>query len=230
MQTPPAKKPGRELPTVERLLDTAERLFGEHGFDGVGMRALAQEAGVNLGAATYHFGSKERLYTATFLRRFRAMDAERQRQLQSARAAAKGRPIPVIKIVDCMLRPLFMIGLEHPCFHTLALRNLFFPPPFIHAALHKELESNHEIFLQELCRSLKPLSQDDIRLREMFCMGTLLAFSMHMNKLHKARNPTLIETILKELIQFATLGLQGQPITGPAVCALPPDLLKPPQP
>ena len=194
------------------------------------MRALAQEAGVNLGAATYHFGSKERLYTATFLRRFRAMDTERLHQLQSARAAAKGRPIPVIKIVDCMLRPLFTIGLKHPCFHTLALRNLFFPPPFIHFALHKELESNHEVFLQELYRSLKPLSHDVIRLREMFCMGTMLAFSMHMNKLQQTQDPTLIETILKELVQFVTLGLQGRPIKGSASCALPPDLLRPPQP
>jgi AcrR family transcriptional regulator len=30
--------------TVTRLLDTAERLFGELGYDGVGMRMLADEA------------------------------------------------------------------------------------------------------------------------------------------------------------------------------------------
>jgi hypothetical protein len=39
--------------TTERLLDAAERLFAEHGYDGVGMRALAEEAGVNLGAALH---------------------------------------------------------------------------------------------------------------------------------------------------------------------------------
>ena len=47
---------------MDRLLDVAEKLFAEHGFDGVGMRQLADEAKVNLGAATYHFGSKEDLY------------------------------------------------------------------------------------------------------------------------------------------------------------------------
>jgi len=31
--------------TAQRLLDAAERLFGEHGYNGVGMRALAQAAG-----------------------------------------------------------------------------------------------------------------------------------------------------------------------------------------
>jgi AcrR family transcriptional regulator len=55
-----------------RLLDSAERLFGEHGYNGVGMRALAERAQVNLAATTYHFGSKKALYVETFLRRFRA--------------------------------------------------------------------------------------------------------------------------------------------------------------
>ena len=45
--------PGRKhnsAGTAQRLLDSAERLFGEHGYNGVGMRALAQHAKVNLAA------------------------------------------------------------------------------------------------------------------------------------------------------------------------------------
>jgi AcrR family transcriptional regulator len=56
------------------LLDTAERLFDEHGYD-AGMRALAEEAKVNLGTAIYHYSSEEALCIKTFMRRFRPANA-----------------------------------------------------------------------------------------------------------------------------------------------------------
>jgi AcrR family transcriptional regulator len=175
------------------------------------MRALAAEAGVNLGAATYHFGSKEALYSETFLRRFRSSNAERLRLLREAEAEAKGRPLTVEKIVDCMMRPPFMLGLEHPDFHTLAMRNLFVPPPFIFGALHEEMEPNHRVFIEALRRALPDTPPDLVQLREMFSMGALLAFSMHMNRLHQPRHSKLSKSILKELVRFVAAGLQSVP-------------------
>jgi len=52
--------------TRELLLFTGGRLFSEHGYDGVSTRAIAEEAGVNLGSIHYHFGSKEKLYIEAF--------------------------------------------------------------------------------------------------------------------------------------------------------------------
>lgn len=47
-----------------RLLDAAVRCFAEKGLDGVGIREIAQRAGVNSAAVSYHFGGKEALYLA----------------------------------------------------------------------------------------------------------------------------------------------------------------------
>src|SRR5208282_4548196 len=134
------KPAANERETVTRLLDAAERLFGEAGFDGVGMRALAREAKVNLGAATYHFGSKEKLYSEMFLRRFRPMNAERLRLLREAEARAKGRRLAVETIVECMVRPPYLLGLQHPEFNAMVARSLFFPPAFLENALREEFE------------------------------------------------------------------------------------------
>ncbi|HEX2216795.1 MAG TPA: TetR/AcrR family transcriptional regulator [Xanthobacteraceae bacterium] len=44
--------------TRARILQTAEALFAEHGFDAVSMRDITTTARVNLASVNYHFGSK----------------------------------------------------------------------------------------------------------------------------------------------------------------------------
>ncbi len=56
--------------TRERILDQAERLFADKGFDGVTVRQITTAAGTNLAAVNYHFGSKQKLYLAVFAERW----------------------------------------------------------------------------------------------------------------------------------------------------------------
>jgi len=197
--------------TVTRLLDAAERLFGEHGYDGVGMRMLADEAKTNLGAATYYYGSKEALYLETFMRRFRPTEAARLRMLSEAEAEAGENPVTVEKIVECMIRPPFESGLEHPAFQQFLARNLFMPPPFLHAAIHKEIEPSIAAFIAALSRSLPDVPVDLLHLRSMFSMGALLMFSMQAGKMPAIRNAKFQETLLRELVRFISTGLQSKP-------------------
>ena len=48
--------------TPDALLAAARKLFPRKGFNGTSVRAITTEAGANLGAITYHFGSKRALY------------------------------------------------------------------------------------------------------------------------------------------------------------------------
>jgi TetR/AcrR family transcriptional regulator, regulator of cefoperazone and chloramphenicol sensitivity len=57
-----------EETTRSRLLDAAEDLFAERGYDAVGIREIADRAGVNLSGIKYHFGSKRGLYLETIRR------------------------------------------------------------------------------------------------------------------------------------------------------------------
>ena len=50
--------------TRARLIEVGSRLFAQKGYDGVSMRTLAAEAGVNLATVGYHFGGKPGLYRA----------------------------------------------------------------------------------------------------------------------------------------------------------------------
>ncbi|HEY8468474.1 MAG TPA: TetR/AcrR family transcriptional regulator [Longimicrobiales bacterium] len=48
--------------TREALIAAGRELFALHGYDGASVRAITARAGANLGAITYHFGSKRALY------------------------------------------------------------------------------------------------------------------------------------------------------------------------
>jgi AcrR family transcriptional regulator len=48
--------------TANDLLRHARALFASHGYDGTSVREITAAAGANLGAITYHFGSKRELY------------------------------------------------------------------------------------------------------------------------------------------------------------------------
>ena len=69
----------REAPvaTKDRILDAAESLFMEHGFEATSLRSITAAAGVNLAAVNYHFGSKEELFQAVLTRRLDPMNQER---------------------------------------------------------------------------------------------------------------------------------------------------------
>ncbi len=62
-----------DIPVQGRLLDVAEELFGEHGFEGTGVREIAAEAGCNIAAINYYFGGKDKLYTEVWRRNLRDM-------------------------------------------------------------------------------------------------------------------------------------------------------------
>ncbi|MEK8169582.1 helix-turn-helix domain-containing protein [Streptomyces sp. M19] len=68
--------------TPEMLLNTAERLFAEHGIGAVSNRRVAEEAGAaNNYAVGYHFGTKTELILAITRRYVLAMDRIRERML-----------------------------------------------------------------------------------------------------------------------------------------------------
>ena len=67
----------KDIPTKERILDAAEKLFVDNGFSATSLRAIIKEADVNTAAVHYHFGSKEGLVEAVFARRMGDLNRER---------------------------------------------------------------------------------------------------------------------------------------------------------
>ncbi len=83
--------------TRSAILAAAERLYADRGFGDVTLRDIVAEAGVNLAAVNYHFGSKDELIAELFVTRSIATNRERLRELKAAEEQGGGRaPIEVI--------------------------------------------------------------------------------------------------------------------------------------
>src|SRR3954469_12266149 len=98
-----AVKPPHETRT--RILDAAEELFMQHGFEGTSMRVLTAKAGVNLAAVNYHFGSKDALIEALFRRKLDPMNTARVAELDRLEAEAGARPLSPEAIIRAFVGP-----------------------------------------------------------------------------------------------------------------------------
>ena len=79
-----------KLPVVDRLIDAAESLFGEHGIDGVSLRQISNAAGTgNNYAVQYHFDDLLGLIRAITRQRMPEIEAHRARLLMQAKEAGK---------------------------------------------------------------------------------------------------------------------------------------------
>ncbi|HQG39237.1 MAG TPA: helix-turn-helix domain-containing protein, partial [Chitinophagales bacterium] len=58
----------------EFILDAAERLFAEQGFEAVSVREISKAADINIAMVSYYFGSKEKLYEEVIQRKIMLSD------------------------------------------------------------------------------------------------------------------------------------------------------------
>jgi AcrR family transcriptional regulator len=103
----------------QTIIDAAERLFADLGYEAVSMERIGRAAGLSRGAPGYFFGSKVALYRVVLQRMFEAtelMVAETNRQLASVPEGDLDGALEVV--VENLLEFLY----ERPTFLTLVQR------------------------------------------------------------------------------------------------------------
>lgn len=81
---PRKKQSERSAETSRKILDASQKLFAQKGYEGVSMREIAAEGGVNLASIVYYFDSKDGLYEAVVTRYAAAINKARRDALIEA--------------------------------------------------------------------------------------------------------------------------------------------------
>jgi AcrR family transcriptional regulator len=161
----------------DRILDAAERVFAEHGYEAAAMRQLTQRAKVNLAAVNYHFGGKQALYTAMVSQRLRALNETRLASLERAEQEAGSQPVPVARVIELLVRPVFELSADgtHGGAQIIRIlgRSLAEPLPFMDAVLAAEFQPTMARFSQAVRRSMPQLSPEDFLWRLSFVIGAM---------------------------------------------------------
>ncbi len=96
--------------TRERVLDAAERCFGDGSFEEVSIRQIAAEAGVTLGVVGFHAGSKLDLFRTVLERRVETLNHARRKRLAALLDAS---PKPALReLCDAYIAPYLEVAAQ----------------------------------------------------------------------------------------------------------------------
>lgn len=97
-----------------QIIEIAERLFSESGFNGTSVRDIADEAGINVAMISYYFGSKEKLMEALFELRVGSV-------ILRVESLIKDESLSPIEKVNMLIDEHIDRVLQKQCFHKVMM-------------------------------------------------------------------------------------------------------------
>ena len=201
--------------TRERLLSAAEALFADKGYHAVSMRDIARHAKVNLAAAGYHFGSKEKLFVEALVRRVRPLNERRLATLTALENRKRAPALP--EVLDAFARALIEEALSDPetgrRLNRLLSRAFAESDEIARMIFHEELLHVALRFVHAIRQACPKLTADQAGL------GLALYAGCMIHMLHWSVNPPFpelkgsnadrdLETLMKTLVNFGAAGFR----------------------
>ncbi|MHC4727610.1 MAG: TetR family transcriptional regulator [Planctomycetota bacterium] len=193
----------------DRLLDSAEELFCEHGFDGASIRDIAASANCNIASVNYYFGGKENLYVEMFRRHVSKLIGEQITNIQNVMKTEH-------PTVDQLIRTLVTLALKS-LNNNGGKRSLI--KMMVREMLHPHLKTDvvfdeviSKFFIElhkaimKLCPELEP---EDGMLCIYFLDGIILHALLFM-EFYCEHCPNLkVDDLIEHIVRFSTAGIRA---------------------
>ncbi len=162
--------------TKSRILDAAEALFIDCGYEAMSLRQITSRAEVNLAAVNYHFGSKESLIHAMLSRRLDRLNQERVKLLERF-GRMLGERLTCEHVLGAMFIPALRLSRDPrvggKAFLRLLGRAYTDPSAFIRDFLSAHYASVAVRFFDAFQRALPHLPREELGWRLHFAIGAL---------------------------------------------------------
>lgn len=201
--------------TKDLILDAAEALFADHGFAGTSMRMITAEAGVNLAAINYHFGSKENLLRAVLDGIVRPVNQERLDRLDLAIARSGDAGPTVEAILEAFIAP------DLESIHDLGERGVIIarflgrtstePASFVQQLVREQFSELGSAFHQALARALPSVPDQEVwwRLTAVIAVITSMLSWRPGEDARALLDPDDIEGTTRRFVAFAAAGMRA---------------------
>jgi AcrR family transcriptional regulator len=222
--TAAAPPPDRRL----AILLAAEKLFATHGFHGVSIRDIAQEAGVPLALVGYYYGAKHELYHAIFQSWQGSIDQRRER-LRAAIAAAEGADV-LEQVLDAFIAPVVALHADPAgrWYARMAARDLAAPTPESDRAAREFFDPMAHHFIDAVQALYPRRTRGEAAWCYQFMLGAMLHFlsDVRVERLSRGQNKAADPARKDTLLAFVAAGFRAVLQSGLPATAQP----KPPAP
>lgn len=204
--------------TKDHLIDIAEALFAERGFEAVSLRDITGKAKVNVASVNYYFGSKNGLIQAVVLQHFVPINSERMRLLEDLQHESEDGRLELERVLLAFFRPVFdrysgqdlgKMNFMRLIGRCLLQSQSHLPPWFV-----ENFQEMVEQFIRALHQSLPHLSREQIFWRFHFAIGGLMHSLMYGNYLDQLSQGLCqaedLGQTLEELVAFTAAGMRQQ--------------------
>ena len=197
--------------TKQRILDSAERLFADHGVAATSLRTIIKDAQVNLAAIHYHFHSKEELLDAVLMRRIEPVNRERLEMLD-----AWGPNPSLEEVLEAFIAPAVRVrssgergGMSFVC---LMGRIISEPGDRLPRMIRQHFRVILERFIPALHQAAPELPTSELLWRLHFTVGAM-AHTLRAGDEMRAITDGLcdasdVEGVAKRLVAFAAAGFR----------------------
>ena len=164
------------MSTKIKILDAAEQLFADKGFNGTSLREITSRAEVNLAAVNYHFGSKKELIKAVMSRYMNELSPNLEIALSSL-CDSSVKP-SLIEVFSAFVEPLLALNnfQENGTSNFLQLlgRGYTDSQGFLRWFLTTSYPNVIDNFVTAVHKAYPQLSTEDMFWRLHFTMGTIV--------------------------------------------------------
>lgn len=200
----------------ELILDCAEEMFAERGFDAVTVRQITTKADVRLASIHYYFSSKENLFHEVIVRRANVLNERRCNQLKEVEIAKLPTKNALLAICSAFISPLVAlstdgdVGWKHYCrlIAITALSNNLDPKETFN-----EFDSTALKFVEAIKLALPKISDQDNFYAFQFLLGSTISTFAENKRLedlscgnYKASDLVII---CERLISYTAAGIEA---------------------
>ena len=204
--------------TRQKILDSAEVLFAEHGFGEVSVRQVVQAAEVNVASIHYYFGSKDALIEEVLSRRLAPLNEERLRLLTEFESAAE-KESGVLSLEDvlyALIGPAIRLSRENDgggYFIRLVGRLFAEPSESVQTMLKSRFKELFIRFNGALTATLPKVKKRDLFWRMHFVLGAMSLTLCDRNRpavwSEGVCDPEDLEEVIAQLVTFCAAGMRA---------------------
>lgn len=206
------------MSTKNKILDAAELLFADKGFNGTSLREITSQAEVNLAAVNYHFGSKKELIKAVMSRYMNELSPKLESSLKEL-CVDDAKPT-LIEVFSAFIEPLLQLNVFKEngtsIFLQLLGRGYTDSQGFLRWFLTTQYPEVFTHFTTAVYKAYPELTAEEIFWRLHFTMGTIVFTMSSSDALidiaQNDFNRTIdIAGVIKQVIPYVAAGV-GAPI------------------